>query len=416
MARKPAYKAQRKDWAELERIELSDGTIAVKWHNVVTGEDATLREGNHPIENPNAVALPAPMVSPAAFAPTERDTSDDDEVDDERDAVDSVMRMLRGGTFSGGRADVKLYRKRPDGALEYCGKYTPEEFLEGGHDLIREQWGAGRYQVILYATNEEGRNYARRAMNEVNIAQQPASAIKSAGGEQDRVIALLERMDRRIEQLEHVKPIDPAAQMAGVFALMKGMREAMGIDRVASPAPAPVVVDPIANIKTTLELIEMLREQANPKPEPDDPLSIIAPKALELLGKFADQRDQPVQPLPQIQTQPITQPLPQLATEQSGDDMKIKLALAWLKAQAAAKADPVDTAETIWQFVPDEVIAFLRTDQWTQLLLQADASLGASLDWLAAVRTALLKIADEESAAESITETTAPTPKVAPIR
>ena len=128
---------------------------------------------------------------------------------EERDAIDSVMRMLRGGAFSAGRADVKLYRKRPDGQLEYCAKYSPEEFLEGGHDLIREQWGPGRYQVILYATNEAGKNYARRAMNEVNIAQPPAVAAKPAN-ESDRVLSLLERMDSRIAQLETSKP-DPMA-------------------------------------------------------------------------------------------------------------------------------------------------------------------------------------------------------------
>lgn len=409
MARKTAYKPQRKDWTEMESFELADGGTVTKWLNIITSEEATLREGVHPMDNPNAIGLPAPMQS--APVPMVSNDVDDDTIDDvendERDAVDSVMRMLRGGTFAAGRADVKLYRKRSDGGLEYCSKYTPEEFLEGGHDLIRESWGPGRYQVILYATNEAGKNYARRAMNEVNIAQPPINAGKPAT-ESDRVLSLLERMDSRIAQLETNKP-DPTAQMMQTLALMKAMREAMGINN--APAPAPAAVDPMQSIKSTLELIEMLKDQANPKPEPDDPFSVIAPKAIDLLSSVMKQNQQP-EMLPQIQhaplamAQPIAQPItqPEMQPQESEEQMQIKLAAFWLKSQATANADPSDTAETAWQFVPDEVVAVLRTDQWLQFLTQVDPALGAHAVWLSSVRDALLKIADEESAEESAPE------------
>ena len=57
MARKPAYKPQRKDWTEIDRVELVDGSTVVKWHNVMTSEESTLREGVHPMDNPNSIAL-----------------------------------------------------------------------------------------------------------------------------------------------------------------------------------------------------------------------------------------------------------------------------------------------------------------------------------------------------------------------
>jgi len=398
MARKPRQIPRRDDWVEVEEFPLADGSgrSTIAWMNVITNERATLVKGTHPIDNPNAVSAPNALPALIGGGNEQPDDDPDSEPDDEESAVDSVTRFLRGGAVGGGRADVKVYRKRPDG-LGYCTQYTPDEFLEGGHNMIREQWGAGKYKVILYATNPEGRNYARRASQEIVIEESKAPA--KTGDENGAVTRLLERMDSRLAALETNRP-DPSAQIMQTLAMMKAMREAMGV----SNAPAAPAVDPMMQLASTFKMMKMLREEIEPAQTPDDPLLAIAPKAMDLLSAALSQNNQQGA-LPQIAAAPmptmqqLPQPVPAPATAQSEDDeMQIKFALWWLKSQAAKNADATEVAEKIYDESPDDVLAIIESDEWWPALLNLDASLAAHETYLKTVREKLLAIIAEESA------------------
>lgn len=408
MARPAKAKPRRDDWVEVEKFTLGDGSgrTAVKWQNVITGEVATLGLDKHPLDNPNAVTvgvqqtalLPAPGFSDGA------DDGEDDEEIPEESAAETLRRVLQGFSDND-RANVKVYRMKREG-LEYCSEYPADVFLQGGNELIRDEWGAGQYRIILYATNPATGKYVRRTAQTIAIAEKKTASVPAAVGS-DALVNALNALNSRLAALENNRP-DPSQTMMQTLAMFKAFSEAIPKPAAQSVAVAPV--DPIAQMMQTLQLIDMLKDRAEPRQEPDDLLTSIAPKALDLLGGILNKQGaQPqTESLPMIETNlptvpaPLTlaHPAPQSSPEPaqvSPDQEMIQLAISWLILRARTNADIEETAEFVFEKAPDEVLAVLQTEQWFDALREVDARFAQHRDYFDRVRARVLEIMREES-------------------
>jgi hypothetical protein len=259
--------ARPDDWAAIETFDLADGSgrKAVKWQNVVTGEEATLAEGKHPFSNPNAIQVVA-----ASGADSDDEPESDPTPQDEETAVDRVAVLLE-SAGSAARAEVKIYRVKGDGAESWCMSQKPEEFEQGGIEAIARKFGPGRYRIILYATHPTNNKFVRRGATYVEIdpAANASPTTAPVTGADSALIHLLTKMNERLDRIELSKP-DPTAQMAATFALMKDMREAMGISN--QPAQSQSPVNAVKELAATLAVMKQIREEIEPPaPPPDAP-------------------------------------------------------------------------------------------------------------------------------------------------
>lgn len=172
---------------------------------------------------------------------------------------------------------------------------------------IQETYGPGDYRVRVWKNGARGARQNKLITIAKPVAT-PAVAMPNLSGELGQIMqamlamqqqaqaenrALLERLDRRP---------DPMQEMRMQFALMKEMREAMGI----GPAPATVnaapPVDPIQSLIANLAALSKLKEVAAPflggvteAAEPADTLGTVAdvvksmaPQALQLIKRGQD--------------------------------------------------------------------------------------------------------------------------------
>jgi hypothetical protein len=384
------------DWVAGETIELTDGTRAVQWHNVVTGESATLREGLHPFQNPNAiVAAPAPAL-------VEKEDEPEDEPEDEESAADKISILMRGFRGDEGRAEVKIWRIKPDGSESYCGSPTAENFLAESYDLIRRSWGAGKYRLILYATNPQTKKFARRGMQIIEIEdEKPSASLPVIGSETSSIAPLLEKLIQRIEKLEEKPKESPEENFAKMLMLMKTMREAIGV-----PVQPPSTSSTIKELAETFGLLRQIRAEIEPPPEPSDPLAATLPKLLEIVQHATMNKQETVLPtvsVPVQLQQPVQQPIPQSnpapSPQQPQDEemMKVQLAISILNSRAKANQDVEESAEQVLDYAPDELLALLERPDWWDTLSAAFPALTPHRDWYTRLRDRVLAMLQEEN-------------------
>lgn len=391
--------ARPDDWAAIETFDLADGSgrKAVKWQNVVTGEEATLAEGKHPFGNPNAIQL------------VESADNDDSQVpadQGEETAVDRVAVLLE-SAGNAARAEVKIYRVKDDGTESWCMSQKPEEFETGGIEAIARKFGPGRYRIILYATHPTNNKFVRRGATYVEIdpAANPGPVVSNAiPGADNALVHLLTKMNERLDRIESAKP-DPAVQMASMFALMKDMREAMGISPQSAQSQSPV--NAVKELAATLAVMKEIRKEIEPPaPPPDDPLSASLPALLAIVGQAvqkqggtaAETSPQPAPVLPMVNVPAdVAAPI----NNQSSDDeamMQLKFFVSMFNKRAANKESVEESAEQVYEFAPDELIELIQHPQWFEQLAELVPTIEPHRVWYEQLRVAVLKLLAEDQA------------------
>ena len=377
------------------------------------------------------------------------------EIDDEELTPAERVRALIGQAASDEGTKIKLYRIDPKtpGGMPWCADYTPEEFEAGDLEMIRRQWGAGRYHVRVI----NRRGIAARV--DVTIAEpvNPPAAVAPAiaqNSELAQVMRVLAEGQARILDALSTRP-DPTQEMQRMFALMAGMREAMGLNVAPPPAVAPA--SPQALLGDLVGAIKTLREisaDVNPPApaDPDNPLALVGP-IVELV-KVARQNPQPlpmpiapapapilpvtmprqnaparrpnpaprpsVAPAPNGVSLPVTQPAapaaaqptPQPATEGETMNPALLMILNEVRAlirdmvqRASVGADIEEAAEILYEKLPDDAFDYLVRDDWFELFAKLAPEVVPHREWFDAVKVRLDEIIAEEDVAADDGET-----------
>lgn len=366
--------------------------------------------------------LPVIPAAPGAFLPP------DDPI--EETPADRIAVML-GEAGGDEHARVRVYRVLGDNShkLEFCRDYSPAEFEAGGLEMIRTEWGAGAYQIRLYARDATGRS-ACRAKQDVAIAearggplalQIPTSGAPHPESSLGQLVALNTRL------IEQLGKRDPSGGVMESLALVAKIKELFAAPSAAANAAPPTLTERLAELKA---LRELAADLAGPSKEPgDDSLAGMVSPMLGLISSAMQQRQQPQGALAlpsfppvampsanRLQQEPqgaLAAPAPGDAAE--GEDSPTPLTeaqqLAMLKAHVTALVYmgtggvPVEVgAQYVYQNLPDDAVEGLRHELWWQIISQVApdaAALESARDWFGAVRTMALQWIDAEADEES---------------
>ena len=398
--RAPAPEIETNDaWRQAsEPLEMANGVMAVHWRNSETGQTRIVPHGLHPEDQ----ALESYSI---------KTMEEDDPI--EETATDRVAAMMS-SVNGDDRAEVKVYRIN-SGQLEYCRGYKPEEFESGNFDMIRERFGAGIYELRLYATDPNTKKFTVRRKHRVTIVEDKIET--SPGGLGSGMAQVLQTIaqgqQQMLEALVSIKqapPKDSMEEMGKMLTMMATMREAMGLNQAQGREKSS-----IGEIVSAIRELRGAADEIAPQEKEPDGLMSVLPKMLELVSKGQEHQQAnqqavqfpPVQLPPSFQApaQPEPQEQPQAQPEtQEQSDMKMFTAIklkSYLKTliDLAGKKTPITTAaEFVYEKIPDELIEIMALDNWFDLLSFVAPDVKDHKEWLQQVRdTALAMFEDAEN-------------------
>ena len=395
--RAPAPEIETNDaWRQVsEPLEMANGVMAIHWRNGETGQTRIVPAGVHPDDQ----ALESYSIK----------TMEEDEPIEET-ATDRVAAMMS-GAGPDERAEVKVYRIN-SGQLEYCAGYKPDEFESGNFDLLRDRFGAGIYELRLYATNPTSKKFAVRQKLRVTIVEDK-HAITSGGlgsGMAQVLQTIAQGQQQMLEALVSIKSApakDPMEEMTKMMGMMSMMREAMGMNQSQGREKSS-----IGEIVSAIRELRGAADEIAPQEKEPDGLMSVLPKMLELVskGQESQQASQQMAQFPPVQLPPSfqapAQPEPQEQPQaqpvtQEESDMKMFTAIklkSYLKTliDLAVKKTPVTTAaEFVYEKIPDELIEIMALENWFDLLSFVAPDVKDHKEWLQQVRDTALAMFEE---------------------
>ncbi|NBO26893.1 MAG: hypothetical protein EBU96_08920 [Actinobacteria bacterium] len=335
----------------------------------------------------------------------------------EETATDRVAAMMQGIGADDERAEVKVYRVR-DGQLEYCRGFKPDEFETGNFDMLRDRFGAGLYELRLYATNPTNKKFTIRSKLRVTIAEdriETSPGAQLSGGMAQVLQTIAQGQQQMLEALVSIKqapPKDSMEEMGKMLTMMAAMREAFGMNQPQGREKSSIgeIVSAIRELRGAAEEISPPSEK-----EPDGLMSVL-PKMLELVskGQESQQAAQQAAQFPPVQLpasfQAPEQPNPAQFTQQPEQapaptqdeaDMKVLTMIklkSYLKTlvDMAVKVTPVDlAAEFVYEKIPDDLIEIMALDNWFDLLAAVAPDVKDHKEWLQKVRDKALSMFED---------------------
>jgi hypothetical protein len=387
-------------WRQVsEPLEMANGIMAIHWRNGETGQTRIVPAGIHPEDQ----ALESYAIK----------TMEEDEPIEET-ATDRVAAMMS-GAGPDERAEVKVYRIN-SGQLEYCAGYKPDEFESGNFDLLRDRFGAGVYELRLYATNPTSKKFAVRQKLRVTIVEEKSQTTTGGlGSGMSQVLqTIAQGQQQMLEALVSIKSApakDPMEEMTKMMSMMTMMREAMGLNQPQGREKSSIgeIVSAIRELRGAADEIAPQQDK-----EPDGLMAVL-PKMLELVSKGQQSQQEaaqaahfpPVQ-LPasfQAPAQPEPQPQPQEqpATQEESDMkmftmIKLKSYLKTLIDLAIKKTSVEQGAEFVYEKIPDDLIEIMALDNWFDLLIFVAPDVKEHREWLQLVRDRALAMFEEAEA------------------
>ena len=390
-------------WRQVsEPLEMANGIMAIHWRNGETGQTRIVPAGIHPEDQ----ALESYAIK----------TMEEDEPIEET-AVDRVAAMMS-GAGPDERAEVKVYRIN-SGQLEYCAGYKPDEFESGNFDMLRDRFGAGVYELRLYATNPTSKKFVVRQKLRVTIVEEKSQTTTGGlGSGMSQVLqTIAQGQQQMLEALVSIKsapPKDSMEVMGKMLTMMAAMREAMGLNQPQGREKSSIgeIVSAIRELRGAADEIAPQQDK-----EPDGLMSVL-PKMLELVSKGQQSQQEaqqavhfppvqlpasfqaPAQPEPQQQEQP------QPATQEESDMkmftmIKLKSYLKTLIDLAVKKTTVEQGAEFVYEKIPDDLIEIMALDNWFDLLTFVAPDVKEHREWLQQVRDKALAMFEEAEAEQA---------------
>lgn len=390
--------ALRDPWKNTGAAKLLNGVQVTRWENSETGETAWIQLGMHPEDEQVAAQNPAYI------------NEIPDEPDDmEETPTDRVMALLTNAKGEG-RAELNVYRI-VNGERQYCTKYKPEEFEEGTFEMLRSSFGAGDYELRLYATDPRTGRFNIRSLARVKIAESKmpsqGDALPSGLSQVLTTIAQgQEQMLRALVDMKQAPQKDPMEEMTKMLSMMTMMREAMGMN-----VPQSREKSSIGEIVSAIKELKGAAAEFSPQEEKEpDSLMGMLPKVLELVS--ASQQAQTVQPQQAIQTGVLSQvtipgtvaaahnPAKEPQPEENVNIMtmiKLKGYLKTLNDMAQAARPVEEGAQFVYDKLPDDLIEIMALDNWFELLSGVAGEVKPHEKWLKAVRDKAMTMFEPET-------------------
>jgi hypothetical protein len=321
----------------------------------------------------------------------------------EETATDRISTMLAAASDVE-RAELKVYRVN-QGQLEYCRAYKPEEFEDGNFEMLRERFGAGEYELRLYATNPNSRKFVVRNKTRLKIAEDktPAESLNALPTGLSQVLSTIaqgqQQMLQALVDIKQAPAKDPMEEMTKMLSMMTMMREAMGLNQSREKSSIGEIVSAIKELKSASE--EIIPQQK----EEEISLMGMLPKVLDMVAKTQDSQlaaGSQMQPMPQVQLPQDFQEQPQQPqVDQEQEEMK---ALAFLKLNGYVKTlvDMAQKGETIengarfvYDKIPDDLIDIMALDNWFDLFKAVAPIIVPHEEWLRNVRNAAMKLFED---------------------
>jgi len=329
-----------------------------------------------------------------------------DDEDTEQSPLEALIATLQGSAVD--RSSVKLYRKTPNNPRgEWCSEYSVPAFMDGGPEMIRNEWGPGSYVVMVYGPHPVSGKVSRLAYQPLDIAPKMTAnhvavvAPAPAPSTSPELLAMLKALSDGQQALAAAlanRP-DPTAELQRTLGLMTAMRDAMGLN--VAPAPPPPAVNPSSLLGDLVGAMKMLKDVSNEfgnnAPDPDSPSALLGnivdvvktvaanPAALGALT------GQPTAPTP---VQPLalpssvanaSQPAEADNAPQGGEtieQMVLKGFVQKLCKMAADKADPKVGGEFIADSIPDEFLSYLKLPNWFDIVTRFAPELVPHRAWV----------------------------------
>lgn len=353
----------------------------------------------------------ADQLQPAAQLPT---YIDPDAAPVESSPADRIAALLS-DVRDDDRAKVKLSRVRADARIEWCADYTPAEFEAGGFEMIRRDWGTGRYRIVLYGSGMNG-SFGIRAREEINIAA-PVATSPAAGHNANGLDAIArmlidsqERQAQMIAQaLQRPADVNPMAQLVQMATMFKELREAFG-----GNAPAPAKADPLNMIETMRAMREFAVElQTGKAPaQESDPQSDMLALAKDVMGMIVAARGTPAQAQPVQLAGPVPAVNPDMpahvppvavpsgmADVQPADESEAAMLKVILRSymdtlikQAEANAPVLEVAQLVADKLPDILVPMLDLPDWFDKLAALDPRVIPHRAYITQVRDAAMPL------------------------
>lgn len=396
--RAPAQEIESDDpWRQVsEPLEMQNGVMAIHWRNQETNQTRIVPAGTHPDDQAlESYTLQAPETQ-----------------QEEETATDRVAALLQ---IAGGadRAEIKVYRMNA-GQMEYCQGFKPTEFEDGNFDMLRDRFGAGEYQIRLYAEHPVHKKMGVRNSIKIKIAENRMDAASPGGmgsGMAQVLQTIAQGQQQMLEALVSIKqapPKDSMEEMGKMLTMMAAMREAMGMNQPQGREKSSIgeIVSAIRELRGAADEISPQQDK-----EPDGLMSVL-PKMLELVskGQESQQASQQMAQFPPVQLPPSfqapAQPEPQeqapaAPQTQEESDMKMFTAIklkSYLKTliDLAVKKTPITTAaEFVYDKIPDELIEIMALENWFDLLSFVAPNVKDHKEWLQQVRNTALAMFEE---------------------
>lgn len=401
-ARKPAQAVWE---AMTEPMKMADGSLAVTWRHTGTEETKVVPLGMHPDETTG---------SPLSLVPQEDEPM-------EETAVDRIAAMLRVAGDSE-RADLKVYRIK-EGTLQFCASYKPETFENGDFEMIRKRFGAGEYEIRLYATDPVSRRFGVRTRTKLAIAEDAEiEAEQPLGNGMAQVLGAIADGQRQmldaLVAMKQTPPKDPMEDMSKMLSMMSLMREAMGLNGGSQQKSSiGEIVDAIKELRAASEIIE-------DKQEEDSTMKML-PQVLELVKAGVISQPQQPQPMaamiPPVQLPPDmaahiqpqiqgTQAMPDHTSEAGAELRELLTRLCRMKDENKTVEE---AAQFVYDYMPDEIVEIMFSSVWL-MVLKAVANVDGYEDWLARVRPAAMALFEtQEDDAQDDTQALDEQPKKA---
>lgn len=371
-------KGLRDPWKNTEESALVNGVQVFKWENEETGNVKWVGLGLHP-EDEEPV-----------YEPIHEYAEETNEV--EETSTDRVLTLLQNSKGEG-RSELNVYRF-VNGERQYCAKYKPEEFEEGTFEMLRSNFGAGEYELRLYATDPRTGRFVVRSQTRVKIAESKTpNQVDALPSGLSQVLTTIaqgqEQMLRAIVDMKQTPQKDPMEEMTKMLSMMTLMREAMGItNQSREKSSIREIVDAVKELKGAAE-------EFTPKEKEEDSLMGMLPKVLEMVsaGQTQQQVQQQIQPafIPPVAVPQSVQQQTQQTQQQGGDVnlmtmIKLKGYLKSLCDMAQAEKSIAEGANFVYDNLPDDLIEIMMLDNWFDLLSGVAPEVKPHEVWLKNVR------------------------------
>ena len=351
--------------------------------------------------------------------PTGRELMDPNDIEDEREEItqtpaDRVISMLA-DVENDQRAYVKVSRVVAGSKVNWCDDYSAATFEAGGYKMIRDQWGPGEYQVLLYGTVPGTKKFTIRTRATVQIeaplvapvAQQPQSELSQL------VAQLATNQQAMLEALTNKPAANTMDSMREMLTMMTMMRTAMGLD--TAPKKENALGDIVAAMRELREVSEEFGPQSS---KPAGPMEMVK-DMLPMIATAMQARQTPApaaSPVAQPQAT-LPAPIPQAIVQHVADKtkenhdmnlseiMKQKAYLATLVQMGKDGLQTDEAAKFVYDNLSDDLIDLMAQDDWFTMFKAIAGDIEPQREWFQKVRDEALAMFETDSDNQSLPAT-----------